>query len=157
MVFLTRWMQVSWANFTSHVSFFSGIGMLWPVLVDSAVQDLAPWRVHPWAFSGAALLIVGGILAIFWIDHSLSKLFRAIGLMLLAPGMLGLLFSFVASDMFFDVARNSITGFAVVEPGVHWVVAHSVPVSVNVSAAYMFFGIIFFWLSVRVYKMSYMM
>lgn len=144
--FLERLWQTSWAHLGAHASYFSGFSMLIPSFSTWFQTGVAPWQKFSLGFWMAIALLLLGTSLVFWIERRISRLFHSIGYMLLLPGMGALLFSAVSSDSVFQLARNSITGFSVVEPTLQWMVEHQVPKSVHIGAVYTFFGIIFVWI-----------
>lgn len=123
--------------------------MLIPLLGDSFETNIAPWIAHQWSFLMAVLLMVAGVMVLFWLERSIGKMLKAVGWMMFIPGLLAIIFSFVTSDGFFSWMRSSISGFAIVEPGVEWLVHHAVPHTANIGAIYIVIGIGLVWLGKR--------
>ncbi|MBD3318552.1 hypothetical protein GF342_01445 [Candidatus Woesearchaeota archaeon] len=145
MELLARLWNVSWSHLVSHISFFSGISSLLPILSRGLDLGTAPWRTYPFGFYLAIGLILLGIVVLFWLEKSIGKILRVVGWMLIIPGMLALVFSTFGSEWFYNLGYSAFTGFATVEPAVRWAVAHNVPATVNVAAGYLFVGIICLW------------
>ena len=127
----------------AHVGFFSGVGMLLPMLSQAWNLHVKPWLYSPYGFYVAVGLIIISVLCIAFLAGSASKLLRNIGWMIIIPGVLALAFAAFGQLQVYGWAENHITGFSVVEPGVDWFVGHSVPSTAIMGGFYIVLGYAF--------------
>ncbi len=138
----------------AHVGFFSGVGMLLPMLSEAWFLHIKPWLLSPYGFYIAIGLILISVLCLGFVVGSFSKLMRGVGWMIIIPGILALVFASFGQLNAFDWADNHITGFSVVEPGVQWYVGHSVPNTGILGGTYILLGVCMLWMGSKIGKLA---
>ena len=138
----------------AHIGFFSGIGMLLPLLSQAWTLHLKPWLYSPFGFYIAMALIGGSLLMIAFAAGSVSKICKNVGWMIVIPGILALLFSSFGELNVYSWADQHITGFATIQPGFEWFVGHSVPQTAIIGGFYILFGVCLVWLSHRISRVA---
>ena len=90
-------------------------------------------------------LIALSIMLLSFAAGSIYKLLRSLGWLMIIPGGLAIAFSVFGEGAFWSAMQGGIAGFAVVEPGVRWLVHHSVPNAAFIGATYIFCGMMLIW------------
>jgi hypothetical protein len=134
----------------AHLSYFSGLAMLLPILGDAWTKSVKPWLLAPYGFLIAAALIIVSVLILAFVAGSISKLIKGLGWMMLLPGVLALLFAGFGQADVYAWAGNHVTGFATAEPLLNWFVEHSVPKVAYLGGMYVLIGVILIWLGRRI-------
>ena len=129
-----------------HVGFFSGVGMLLPVVGKAWELQIKPWFYSPYGFYIALGLIVLSVLIIGFVSGSVSKLLRSVGLMLIIPGIIAIIFAAFGEFQVYTWAQNQITGFTVVQPAVKVILDHSVPQTAILGGFYIIIGGCISWI-----------
>ena len=112
-----------------------------------------PWIFSPTAFYVAIGLMALSIMLLSFAAGSIYKLLRSLGWVMILPGILAIVFSFFGEASFWG-PLNSITGFAVIEPGVKWFVHHSVPHAAFLGSVYIFSGMVLIWAGRKIETLS---
>ncbi len=133
-----------------HVSFFSGLSMLLPIIANAWDKHVIPWTYAPNGFFISIGLIVFAILLLGWIVGSFSGIIRKVGWMMILPGVLALIFAAAGTESVFSLARTQVSGFAILEPAARWAVEHAVPKAAYVGSIYLLGGVFLVWVGRRV-------
>ena len=138
----------------AHLGFFSGVGMLLPIMSQAWELHIRPWLHSPMGFFIGIGLVVLSIAVIAYMAGSIHKVFRSVGWLLLIPGVIAILFTTFGEIQVWSWAQNSITGFSVAEPAIRWLVYHSVPSAAIIGGVYILLGIMFIWAGRKLYNLT---
>ncbi|HSU73263.1 MAG TPA: hypothetical protein VLJ21_05445 [Candidatus Binatia bacterium] len=136
----------------AHLGFFSGTGMLLPVLGKAWQLHIKPWLYSPYGFYVALGLILVSLIIIAFLAGSASKLLRSVGWLVLVPGVIALIFTAFGQANVFDWAEQHVTGFVAFEPIANFFVVHSVPTTAVLGGLYVLIGICCLWVGGKLHK-----
>lgn len=128
----------------AHIGYFSGLTTMLPLISQWWETDALPWVYSPKAFYIGLGLIALSLFLLSFAAKGLDKLLRSLGWLMIIPGALAIGFSLFGEASFWG-SMNLITGFHYIEPGVQWLVHHSVPNAAFIGAVYIFSGMILIW------------
>jgi hypothetical protein len=134
----------------AHVGFFSGMGMLLPLITNAWTKHVQPWLYSPYGFYVAIGLIVFSLLIIGFLAGSASKLLKSVGWLVIVPGVLAIMFTAFGQATVGGWAQAHITGFTTVQPLFDVFVAHTVPSTAVVGGMYILIGMSCLWLGGKI-------
>jgi len=138
----------------AHIGFFSGVGMLLPILSQAWENSVKPWLLSPVGFFIGLALIIVSVAIIAYAAGSFSKVLKSVGWLIMIPGVIAILFSVFGEFKVWTWTQTHVTGFTIIEPGVRWLVHHSVPSAAFLGGIYIIVGVFFLWAGRKVYRMS---
>ncbi|MCH7513040.1 MAG: hypothetical protein IH947_03725 [Bacteroidetes bacterium] len=100
----------------AHLGFFSGIGIITPVLGKAWELNIKPWIYSPGIFTFGVVLILISIVMIAFARKSFTKVTKSVGWMLIIPGILAILFAAFGEPKVMGGIHDSISGFAILKP-----------------------------------------
>lgn len=132
----------------AHIVLFLGFILMHPVIVSALNDHSMPWDALPYYFwPGIFMIVISGFL-IYRNNERFSSTLQSLGVMIFLPGTLSLFLNFFSVEGFFS--SMTFTGATTLQYIADKYSAHSIDIGIGISAFYLLFGGIFYYIGHKV-------